>query len=78
MSERAKVSDLLRRFVSGQVEEYEFDDFLSIPVDDPEIEAARLEIVEIPTRYPPEFAGEFTSALGRKRLLEIAGELELR
>ena len=78
MLEKRKLADLLRRFVRGDVSPYELDDFLCIPAVDPEIEKIRLELGDLPNRFPPEIPAKFASEGGLKRIEEIAEQLEAR
>jgi len=38
-----EMADLIRRFVSGDVGQYEWDDFMGISFSDPRLERARIE-----------------------------------
>jgi len=70
------VADLLRRFVSGDVDPYEFDDFTSSRKRNERLEAYRQELLYLPDSYPPDEGGGYCNASGIARILEIADELE--
>jgi hypothetical protein len=70
--ERNKISDLLQRFVDGEVTNWEVDDFLSSKSEDPFVEDFRLEISKLPISFPAETDTYYTSHSGIKRLLEIS------
>lgn len=73
--ERLLVADTLRRFVSGNISDYEFDDFISIPSRDSKIEEVRMEIISLPDVYPPEIRSHYVNASGLARISEIADNL---
>ncbi len=75
-SERQEISDLLRRFVAGNVLDWEFDDFISCRSEDPLVEAFRLEIAALPEVFPPETDAGYASHSGISRILEIAHKLQ--
>jgi hypothetical protein len=73
--QRSKIANLLNRFVRGDVTDWEFDDFLSIKNEDPILEKYRVEIGELPTRFPPNDPTHYTSSEGVRRILKISSEL---
>ena len=72
------IADLLRRFVGGDVDPYEFDDFISSRKKDDRLEAYRQELLDLPDSYPPDESGGYCNANGTNRILDIANELETR
>ena len=69
---RIDVADLLDRFVKGNIEQWEFDDFISVSCRDPSLEAYRREIARLPHLFPATDASHYTSKEGVGRILEIA------
>ena len=74
--DKKRVANLLRRFVRGDTEEWEFDDFLSSKFEQPQLEMFRRELADLPLRYPPTLPLHYTSEDGVLRIIEIANELE--
>lgn len=80
MSGREKdmaVADMLRRFVLGETQDWEFDDFISSPSTGI-IEIYRRELIDLPDVYPPREPGRYCDEGGVARILEIADTLENR
>lgn len=65
-------ADVITRFVSGPIGNWEWDDFTSLASQDPAVEVVRLEAVAVCDNFPPDHRGGWTSEAGMKRLLEIA------
>ena len=75
MHERERISDLLERFVMGNIGEWEFDDFISSVSNDELIEEARLKVISLPDLYPPLSKRHYTSARGLSEIKTIAANL---
>ena len=75
MDERQRGADLLKRFLDDQVQSYELDDFLSVPANDSHIEKVRVEVANIPNRYPAIEGSAYASDAGLQRIAELADEL---
>jgi hypothetical protein len=67
---------MLRRFVRGDTQPWEFDDFISVITDDPVLEKCRIELAGLPSSFPPETSSRFVSQTGTDRILEIAEFVE--
>ena len=74
-SQRQEVSNLLKRFVRGDIKDWEFDDFISTPNDDPLIEQFRIEVGQLPLICPAEDDSRYVSGEGIKRIIEISDDL---
>ncbi len=72
---RHEVSNLLKRFVNGNVEDWEFDDFITSKITDPIINKYRIEIADLPSVFPAENTESYVSSEGIVRILEISDEL---
>jgi hypothetical protein len=49
---REEVAELLDRFISGDVGDSDFDDFVSTSSSDPLLEEIRQLLIELPSLYP--------------------------
>jgi hypothetical protein len=49
----AEVARIIEGFIEGTCGPYDWDDFISFPLDDPALEAVRQECADLPDRYPP-------------------------
>ena len=74
--ERTQIAALIRRFVQGNVEPYEWDDFVSIPLKDPELEELRIACVNLPKRFPPSDRRHYCSQAGLENLEALVRRLE--
>jgi hypothetical protein len=72
---RQDIADLLRRFLRGDVEEWEFDDFISSPSDDKLVEEVRRRVAEIPDKFPPSKSGHYASSEGLSEISSLADRL---
>jgi hypothetical protein len=70
---RSKIADLIERFVSGDVDPWDWDDFTSVPARDPEIEKVRLHCVTVKDKFP--HPKRYCSDEGLRELLELARKL---
>jgi len=68
---------LIRSFVSGTSDPWEWDDFVSVPQCEPELEQIRKRLLALPNEYPPVKSGEYCNAEGTLLLLDIARSLAL-
>jgi hypothetical protein len=64
------VADLIERFVAGHVGKWEWDDFISVTWEDPDVEAARIRCAAIQDEFPAR-AG-YCSPEGIRELLGLA------
>lgn len=67
-------AEMLVRFIDGDADPWEFDDFTSIRLRG-ELERLRLEIVALRESYPPSEPGRYCSPEGMIRLKEIVEEI---
>ncbi len=72
---REEVADLIDRFLDGTCGPYDWDDFTSVRLGDPELEVARQACVEVNWKYPSGRSTGYRSAEGRAELRSIAAEL---
>jgi len=69
-----EIADLIERFMSEDnvIDLWEWDDFISVPSSDKDIEAIRRKIIQIGREHPPEFRGEWCSNKGFDALGDLA------
>lgn len=72
---RIEVATIIERFVDGRSSPYEWDDFISRPVEDSVIDEIRLECVAIPERFPPSVPTQYCNEQGAERLKGLAARL---
>jgi hypothetical protein len=73
---KSAVAALLRNFLSGQGGEWDWDDFISIPLDDAETDKIRIQCAELPDKYPPQAQGAYCSEEGMEVLKSLLRECE--
>jgi hypothetical protein len=67
----AEVANKLEEFLEGRGRPWDWDDFISTPLDDPVLERIRVESATLPDRFPPLEADHYCSPLGLARLREL-------
>jgi hypothetical protein len=72
---KKELAALLRTFVAGTSGKWDWDDFISVPQRDPEIEAIRQRLLTIDQQYPPTKPGEYCNEHGAEAMLRIADAL---
>ncbi len=65
-------------FLAGSGGDWDWDDFISIPIPFAELEAVRGFCLELPTRYPPKDRAHWCNAEGLAALKERVQELKTR
>jgi hypothetical protein len=74
--ERKSVATLIRRFIAGKVHPHEWDDFISMPKRNLELDEIRKICLNIPERFPAENKMHYCSEGGIKMLLHLADQVE--
>ena len=72
---REEVADTIDAFVSGTSDQWDWDDFTSIRLKDPQLEAIRKRCVAIPDEFPPTRPREYCSEAGLDAMRRIVAEL---
>jgi hypothetical protein len=72
-----RVIQEITKFLNGAGGAYDWDDFTSIRIQDPTLDAIRIECAELRDKYPPG-PRQYCSDEGLKRLEEILDELRTR
>ena len=65
----------IKNFLDGGGGAYDWDDFVSIPIQDQRLNAIRIECRELPDKYPPGGCRQYCGDNGLKRLEEIIDDL---
>ena len=73
---RKEVADLIRRFLSGNVSPWEWDDFISIPLRDPQLESVRKVCGSAPDDYPALEPARYCNQEGAEMLRKLAAAIE--
>jgi hypothetical protein len=61
---REEVAKTIDGFISGTGRQWDWDGFVSIRLDDPELEAIRQRCVSLPVEFPPSTKTDYCSAAG--------------
>jgi hypothetical protein len=72
---REDVADTIETFVSGMGAESDWDDFISIPIKDPELESIRIRCALMRDEFPPTHPRDFCSDAGLETMRRIAAGL---
>ena len=70
-----EVLTYIRDFIEGSGGKWDWDDFISIPIDDPALELVRQDCAKLPDRYPPTRPGHYCSDEGFEELRRLATTL---
>jgi len=73
---RREVIEYIRNFLDDLGGDWDWDDFISIRLDTPDLEAIRVECATLPERYPPERSGRYCNEEGLQVLRTIVLRLE--
>jgi len=74
---KTEVVQILEDFLSGRDDEWDWDDFTSIPIEDVDLDGVRWLCASIRSQYPPAREGQYCSDEGRaemQRILEVLRE----
>ena len=77
-ADKKHVADLIGRFIEGNIGPYEWDDFVSTPLDDGELEAIRRACASAPKEFPPTNKSHYCSTDGLAMLRNLASRLEAK
>jgi hypothetical protein len=70
-----QVADLIKRFCSGETDDEEWDDFISVRLSDPVLETARRRCANLPVDFPPSQPGEYCGTDGHAVLRHLVKTL---
>ena len=69
------VRRIINEFLDGSGGRWDWDNFLSGPLMDPELERVRLIAADVPERFPPGITGGYCSSEGLQVLRRLADAL---
>ena len=75
---REQVANTIEGFASAADNQWDWDGFISIRIDDPELEKIRQRCIAIRDEYPPEKVTDYCSPAGMEEMRKMAGELRAR
>ena len=70
-----EVANTIEGFVNGTGKQWDWDGFTSIRLDDPELEAIRKKVVDLPVEFPADNPTDYCSAAGMEKMREMVVEL---
>ena len=70
-----EVASTIDGFVNGTGNQWDWDGFTSIRLDDPELEAIRKEIVALPVEFPPANPRDYCGEAGMAKMRQIVQNL---
>jgi len=73
-----EVANTIEGFVDGTGKQWDWDGFISIRLDDPELEAIRKQIVDLPVQFPPAEPEDYCSEAGIEKMRLMVAELRGR
>jgi hypothetical protein len=66
----------ISKFLNGAGAAHDWDDFISISISDPRLDAIRIECSDLRDKYPPGTERKYCSDEGLNRLEEILNDLK--
>lgn len=73
-----EVASTIEAFVNGTGNQWAWDGFTSIRLDDPELESIRQKIVALPVEFPPANPRDYCGEGGMERMRQMARDLRAR
>lgn len=73
----AEVANLIRSFLDGSCGKWEWDDFVSAPKGDRQIESLRQNILNLQLAYPSDKPNQWSSKEGLEALSSLAQSISL-
>jgi hypothetical protein len=61
---RLEVADIIEQFVECRGGTWDWDDFCSFPIEDPELDAIRVQCCSLPKRFPATDKGHYCNPNG--------------
>ena len=72
---RGEMADTIERFVQGICSRWNWDDFCTAPIIDPQLDAIRLRCAGLPEEFPSAQKGHYCSEAGFEALREMVRQL---
>ena len=73
-----EVANTIEGFINGTGNQWAWDGFTSIRLDDPDLEAIRQQIVSMPVKHPPAHPKDYTNEAGMAQMRQIVQDLRAR
>ncbi len=73
-----EVANTIEGFVNGTGNQWAWDGFTSIRLDDPDLEEIRKKIIALPGEFPPSNPREYCNEAGKAKLRQIVQDLRAR
>ena len=73
--DRSRIADTLERFLNGTGSDWEWDDFVALPIQDQKLEAIRVRCLTLDKEFPPANAGAYCNEEGLNVLREYVRRL---
>jgi hypothetical protein len=72
---REQVANSIEGFVTGTGNQWDWDGFTSIRIDDPELEKFRQRVIAVRDEFPPDKPGDYCSPAGMDAMRKMVDEL---
>ena len=73
-----EVANAIDGFVNGTGNQWAWDGFTSIRLDDPDLEAIRQKVVALPAEFPPANPRDYCSEQGLQQMRQMVQDLRNR
>jgi hypothetical protein len=69
------VAEIITTFLRGEGSKWAWDDFISVRIKDPSLDAVRAQCAALPDDYPPSASGHYCGDAGMAVLRSLAERL---
>ena len=73
-----EVATHIEQFLAGTGKEWDWDDFTSVPIRNPDLDKIRIRCLHLDEEFPPAVAGAYCSPEGEVVLQSFANELRTK
>jgi hypothetical protein len=71
-----EIADTIERFLDGICRRWDWDDFCTVPIRDPQLDAIRLRCAGLSQEFPTAEKGHYCSKAGLEVLRQMVRELQ--
>ncbi len=71
----SEVADIIEHFIEGKGSSWDWDDFVSSPINNFKLDKIRIRCAQLGKEFPPKKSGEYTNEDGLKILKQYINEL---